>query len=102
LLRREFSQSFDNADRVIVLDVYRSRETDTLGVDAAQIVDEMQHPYARHIGRREEAAAFILDRIRPGDVVLTLGAGDGDAVGSWVLQGLKRRIEPDLLEGNDG
>jgi len=50
------------------------------------------HPYARHIGSRAEAAAYILDRVRPGDVILTLGAGDGDQVGQWILDGLKERM----------
>lgn len=99
LLREAFTASFDEADRVVVLDVYRSRETDTLGVDAAQIVAEMSHPYVRHIATREEAATFILDRIRPGDVLLTLGAGDGDAVGVWVLEGLNRRVHPESTGG---
>lgn len=93
LLGREFARSFGDADRVIVLDIYRSREKDTLGVNAAQIVAEMDHPYARHIGLKEEAAKFILDRVLPGDLVLTLGAGDGDEVGKWILDGLRRRVQ---------
>ncbi len=52
----------------------------------------MEHPYARHISARRDAADYILDRIRPGDIVLTLGAGDGDQVGRWVLEGLRRRL----------
>ena len=88
--------------RVIVLDVYRSRETDTLGVDAAQIAGAMQHAYARHIGARRHAAQFILDRIRPGDVLLTLGAGDGNDVGKWVLEGIRERTRVDPKEGFHG
>ena len=53
----------------------------------------MDHPYARHIGLKEEAAKFILDRVLPGDLVLTLGAGDGDEVGKWILDGLRRRVQ---------
>ena len=93
LLLDAFAASFDDADRVVVLDIYRSREQDTLGVDAGQVVARMDHEGAHHIGRRRDAAAYILDRVRPGDVVLTLGAGDGDQVGRWVLEGLQERIE---------
>ena len=39
----------------------------------------------------EAAAAYVLERVRPGDVVITLGAGDGDAVGQWILEELERR-----------
>mgnify|MGYP000854144170 FL=1 len=93
LLLDDFAASFDDADRVIVLDIYPSREKDTLGIDAGMVVERMAtHPYARHIGSRAEAAAYILDRVRPGDVILTLGAGDGDQVGQWILDGLKERM----------
>ncbi len=93
LLLDAFAASFHDADRVIVLDIYRSREQDTLGVDAGQVVARMEHGGAHHIGPRREAAAYILDRVRPGDVILTLGAGDGDEVGRWVLEGLRERLE---------
>ena len=93
LLKSEFARCFDVADRVIVLDVYRSREKDTMGVSAAQIVSDMDHPYARHIGSREDAASYILDRVVPGDLIITLGAGDGDEVGKWILAGLRRRVQ---------
>ncbi len=65
LLLDAFAASFDDADRVIVLDIYRSREQDTLGVDAGQVVARMEHGGAHHIGRRREAAAYILDRVLP-------------------------------------
>lgn len=93
LLLDEFAASFGDADRVVVLDIYASREKDTLGMDAGMVVEKMAgHPYARHIGSRAEAAAYILDRVHPGDVILTLGAGDGDQVGQWILDGLRERV----------
>jgi UDP-N-acetylmuramate--alanine ligase len=91
-LLSEFARSFADADKVLVLDIFRSRERDTLGMDAAQVVAAMAHEEAVHVGAREKAAAYILDRIRPGDVVLTLGAGDGNIVGEWVLDGLRSRL----------
>lgn len=89
---QQFADSFSAADRVIALDIYPSRETDTLGVDTAVVLQAMQHPNAVHIPRREDAAAYILDRVLPDDVILTLGAGDGHAVGEWILDGLRQRI----------
>lgn len=94
LLLDEFAASFDAADRVIVLDIFRSREKETLGMDAAMVVDRMKdHPYARHIGSRAEAAAYILDRVRPDDVILTLSAGDADQVGQWIFDGIRERVQ---------
>lgn len=92
LLLNRFAGSFAAADRVVALDIYQSRETETLGMDTAVVLQAMRHADAVHIHDHQEAAAYILDRIRPGDVVLTLGAGDGNQVGKWVLEGLSKRF----------
>lgn len=92
LLREEFAHSFDQADRVVALDIYRSREQDTLGMDTALVVESMNHPDAIHIPDRRTATDYLLDRVRPDDVIITLGAGDGDQVGQWVLEGLRKRV----------
>jgi UDP-N-acetylmuramate--alanine ligase len=95
LLREEFARSFNQADRVVALDIYRSREQDTLGMNTALVVESMNHPDAIHIPDRRAAADYLLDRLRPGDVIITLGAGDGDQVGQWVLEGLRKRVSKD-------
>jgi len=89
LLLDDFAASFVQADRVIALDIYRSREVDDPGLTAAAVVARMTHPAAVHVGERRAAAEYILERVKPDDVILTLGAGDGDAVGRWVLEGLQ-------------
>jgi UDP-N-acetylmuramate--alanine ligase len=92
LLLSEFATCFQEADRVVALDIYRSRETDTLGMNTAVVLQTMNHPHAIHTPSHKEAAEHILDRVRPGDVVLTLGAGDGNLVGQWVLAGLRQKV----------
>lgn len=94
LLLQEFAASFGDADRVVALDIYRSRETDTLGIETAAVVEAMPHQQAVPVPGMKEAAAYILDRVHPGDVVLTLSAGDGNLVGQWVLDGLAERESP--------
>jgi UDP-N-acetylmuramate--alanine ligase len=93
LLLADFAASFANADRVVLLDIYRSRETDNLGIDSAAVLKAIQHPNAHHAGGMEETTTYILDRLRPGDVVLTLTAGDGNLVGQWVLERLQKRVQ---------
>ena len=88
----EFSTSFFDADRVVVLAIYQSRETDSLGMDKTAVMQAMDHPDAHYLGDVEAAAGYVLDRVRPGDVILTLTAGDGNLVGSIVLQGLDERL----------
>jgi UDP-N-acetylmuramate--alanine ligase len=91
LLQERFAQCFTQADRVVALAVYGSRETDDLGLDMEQVVAAIRQPQANYIPNRQDAATYILDRVRPGDVVLTLGAGDGNAVAQWILAGLTER-----------
>ncbi|MFN2187258.1 MAG: hypothetical protein ACK2T3_00675, partial [Candidatus Promineifilaceae bacterium] len=47
----------------------------------------------KYSGDIVETTAYILDRIRPGDVVITLTAGDGNMVGAALLDVLRQREE---------
>ena len=85
-LLADFAQSFGGADHVIVAPIYAARETDTLGVSSAAVVATMRHPDARCARSLDEALVWLGTEVRPGDVVLTLGAGDGHLVGKWLLE----------------
>ena len=85
----EFATSFKEADHVLLLPIYAAREFDTLGVSAADIAARMNHPDVHYITGMEDVVAYLLPRLRPGDVLLTLGAGDGYRVGEMVLAELE-------------
>jgi UDP-N-acetylmuramate--alanine ligase len=80
--------SFGAADKVIVLDIYAAREADDGSVSAAELVAGSSHRSIRHIATLEAAAAYLAEHVAPGDVVITLGAGDGYKVGEWLLEKL--------------
>jgi len=88
-LLSEFAESFADADHVVVTDIYPAREFDDLGVSAADIVACMSHLDARYIPGLSEAADHLFDHLKPGDVLITLGAGDGYKVGENVLAKLE-------------
>jgi UDP-N-acetylmuramate--alanine ligase len=93
-LMEDFAKAFADADRVIVTDIYASRERDTLGISSADIVARMSDTRRRevlHIPDLDAAAAHLLANVRPGDVVITLSAGDGNLVGEKLLAGLRQR-----------
>lgn len=81
----DFAASFADADHVIITDIYAAREFDDLGVSAADIVAHMKHPDAHYIPGLNEAAEHLLQHLKRGDVLITLGAGDGYKVGEYVL-----------------
>ena len=84
-----FAASFGDADHVIVVDIFRSREAPDPAVSAGDIVRRMSHPDARYIPALVDAANYLCEQLKPGDVLLTLGAGDGDVVGHKVLAALE-------------
>jgi len=92
-LFKEFAQAFGQADHVLVLPIYAAREHDTLGVSSADVVAAMNHSDARLARSLEEAVVTLATEVRPGDVVLTLGAGDGNRVGEWLLMALRGEEE---------
>jgi UDP-N-acetylmuramate-alanine ligase len=57
------------------------------------ILKAMDHPDVNHVGSVVTAADFFLERVRPGDVLLTLSAGDGNQVCEIVFQDLQKRLE---------
>ncbi len=89
-LLQAFASSFRQADHVLVTDIYAARERETLGVHASQLAElaAQQHPDVRYIGGLDNAVKTLLAELRSGDVLLTLGAGDGYLVGERVLTAL--------------
>jgi UDP-N-acetylmuramate--alanine ligase len=75
----EFATSFYNADLVIITDIYPAGESPIPGICAELIVDSLKehgHKYVHYIPDLQEVPGFLTEIIRPGDMVLTLGAGD--------------------------
>jgi len=87
----QFAAAFDGAEHVVVTGIYAARESETLGVSGIDVVRRMDHPDARYVETLAGAATFLLDRVQAGEVVITMGAGDGYLIGEWLLQGLESR-----------
>ncbi len=92
-LLAEFAAAFDDADRVVVTAIYAAREQDDLGISANDLVEMMTYPEALHIADLSEAGATVSKKLEPGDVLITMGAGDVWRIGEEVLASLKHRAE---------
>ncbi len=92
LLFDQFVTAFDGADQLIVTAIHAARETDTLGMDSEQLVDAIRaHPGApptEYLPDLLAIAATLAPRLRPGDLVLTLGAGSITELGPKLLAAL--------------
>jgi UDP-N-acetylmuramate--alanine ligase len=85
---REFAESLALADLVIVTDVYAAREKPIEGVSGRMIFDLVQGPEKRYMPEKSEIASALQAEVRPGDMVITLGAGDIRVVGESLLAAL--------------
>jgi UDP-N-acetylmuramate--alanine ligase len=89
----DFTRSFYQSDVLLVLPVYAAGEKKIEGVTGQALCEGIQaHGHRDVMGVRglEDAVAYLQQTIRPGDVVLTLGAGDVWQVGAELL----RRLSP--------
>src|SRR5690606_11004280 len=83
-----FARALALADEVVVTDVYAAREDPVPGVSGALITDAMVGPGGRFVADRYAAAADVASAARPGDLVLTVGAGDVTELAPVVLEAL--------------
>ena len=84
-----FRDCFEALDALFIAPTYAAREEPERGLDAAGLAAEISSPRARYVASIEEGAAVIAASLGPGDVFMTIGAGDIDAL----LPLLRERLE---------
>lgn len=87
-LLRAMAASFDDADAVIVTDIYAAREAADQSISAATLVRASAHAHIQHIAGLAEVADYLATQVHPGDVVITMGAGTSNQIGRRLLQRL--------------
>jgi UDP-N-acetylmuramate--alanine ligase len=89
----EFGDSFSAANRVVLMDVYSAGEAPIPGVSGKTILDALlardRRARAAYLPHRSDVVPYIADRVRPGDLVLTMGAGDVTAIGPELVAALR-------------
>ena len=88
-----FGAALSLADVVVVLDVYGAREEPEPGVDGSLVAAHVDLPADRviHEPSWSRVPALLAGLARPGDLVITMGAGDVTVLGPEVLLELERR-----------
>jgi UDP-N-acetylmuramate--alanine ligase len=95
LLFEEFTRSFNEADLLLVADIYPAGEKPIEGVSAEGLVRaiaEHGHHNVRYVQDRSDIVAELAAQARPGDVVIALGAGDINKILPDVRAALDRRL----------
>lgn len=85
---KDFAKALSHADYVILADIYPARETDNLGISSETLQKEIEA-----LGRTcyyfpdfSSIEKFILEKCEPGDLLITMGAGDVVKIGENLLK----------------
>ena len=91
-LLSEFSTAFYQADQLFVTEIYPAGEAPIPGVSGSQLAEavaEHGHKRVAYVADKGQLPAAVLATIEPGDMVLTLGAGDIWRTGEEILDRLR-------------
>ncbi|MGR6899748.1 UDP-N-acetylmuramate--L-alanine ligase [Glutamicibacter creatinolyticus] len=86
---RQFAEALSLADTVSVLDIYAAREDPIEGVTSALIADRIEVPSA--VLDNEQAIVRVVESAAPGDVIMTIGAGDVTHLGPRIVQAMREQ-----------
>lgn len=91
-LSEEFGSAFEDADRLVMLDVYSAGETPIPGVSGRTIMDAVLRNSPRAslawLPHRDDIAPYLAANVEAGDLVITMGAGDVTALGPEILKAI--------------
>ena len=86
----EFAESFEKADIIVLAEIYAAREKNIFKISSESLVDEIKKDYPRKevyfYPDFDEMAQFVYDNAEPGDLIITMGAGDINKVGEKILE----------------
>ncbi|HEX8179910.1 MAG TPA: UDP-N-acetylmuramate--L-alanine ligase [Pyrinomonadaceae bacterium] len=89
----EFARSFNNADVLLVTDIYAASEDPIPGVTSETLTEAIKsygHKNAVYVGALDTAVKALLSEAHPGDMVVTLGAGSVYQAGEQLVELLKK------------
>ena len=86
----DFAVSLDLADDVTLLEIYAASEKPIHGVSSSLIAEKMSRGH--FIPNFASASERVIEMAKPGDVIITLGAGDVNSLAPIIAEGLQRRF----------
>ncbi len=93
LLFDEFCQCFADCDELILTDIYAASENPIPGVSSMQLAEGIKAATGQnvlYIGKLVKAEEYLEREVQPGDLVMTIGAGDVFKIGEELVRELER------------
>ncbi|WP_035985040.1 UDP-N-acetylmuramate--L-alanine ligase [Leptolyngbya sp. KIOST-1] len=99
-LLNDFTEAFGDADQVIMADIYSAGESNTFGVSGRQLADAVAHSHPRVLYGHtlDDIQAALAHSLRPGDLVLFMGAGNLNQIIPQVMAYYAEAEVPSLQE----
>lgn len=94
LLKKDFGKAFFQADRVVVTDIYPSREEPIPGVTGEIIKEQCSdfgHKDVRYVAEKAEIPEVIVPDLKEGDMIILLGAGDIYKISEDLLEKIRNK-----------
>ncbi len=91
-LLEEFTHAFDHADLLFLTEIYAAGEQPIPGVSGFHLAETVRaagHPSVTFVGQKDTLPDQVLPHLKPGDLVMTLGAGDIWKAGTGILSRLR-------------
>jgi UDP-N-acetylmuramate--alanine ligase len=85
-----FATALSLADYVSLLEIYAASEKPIPGVSSEVIAESMAN--GKYIPNFVDATDEMIEMAKPGDVIITLGAGDVSSLGPIIIEGLTKRF----------
>lgn len=84
----DFAGALSQADEIVLADIYAAREKNTIGITSDDLRKHMlsQNTNVYYIPAFSEIEKYLMENVKPGDVLITMGAGDIYKVGEALLQ----------------
>jgi UDP-N-acetylmuramate--alanine ligase len=102
-LFNEFVEAFDSADKLVMAEIYAAREKNIHKISSRELIAEIKNRRpqkdAWYLADFDEIAAFVRETAKPGDLVITMGAGDICKVGEMILEMDHAGAEPEVTRG---
>jgi UDP-N-acetylmuramate--alanine ligase len=92
----EFVAAFNDSDVLYLTEIYAAGEDKLIGIESAPLIEAIRahgHRHAHHVPDMDDLLSRVLDEVQPGDLVITLGAGNINSLGARILRALTERQE---------
>jgi UDP-N-acetylmuramate--alanine ligase len=91
-LWEDFTRAFNEADVLVITEIYAAGESKIPGVEAVQLVEALRahgHREVHFVADLDDVIERLAERLEAGDLVLTLGAGSVSTLGARLLERLR-------------